>query len=114
MNEVTQNGSVVEAKAQAVFWRDGRMIIMIFLAGSGIATWGYNIFLSPVQGVQQDIALIQQSIKTIETNHEAHMQSALQEISNDKKDIKELAVVNAQQNEQIVRILTILEQTRKQ
>ena len=66
-----------------------------------------NFVFSPINGVKTDIALIRSDINTIQLNHEAHMQTALQEIADLKRSDVEMDQRLEKQNEAIIRLLTI-------
>ena len=68
---------------------------------------GVTLFIArPDAEMQQDIALIKQSIDTIENNHLVHIQDNLEKecIRNDKQDAQLNSIENS-----ITKILTILE-----
>lgn len=105
--EATENGNGDKLKKWAI--TETKTLVSVFLAGSGIILWGYNLFYNPIRDVQADIELIQKDIATIQNNHEAHMQTALEEIKNlHAKDV-ELQEQEQETEKQMVRILTILE-----
>lgn len=60
--------------------------------------------VAPYYSMRQDVALIQQSISNINTNHEAHIQDILQEL----KDMKEIGKSQQQQIIDLQKQLVIL------
>jgi hypothetical protein len=82
-----------------------KLAISSFIAGTGIIMWMISVVFSPINGLKTDIALIQQSISNINTNHEVHIQDLTQGI----KDIK---VEQVNQESQIIelqkQLITIL------
>lgn len=55
----------------------------------GIIVFVFGI-VAPFYDMRQDIALTQQSIRTIETNHEQHIQDISQDLKEQKQQIIEL------------------------
>jgi uncharacterized membrane protein len=75
----------------------------------GVMNWVNN----PMAKVQTDIALIKQSIVTIETNHLTHIQAALEEHKQDEKlqaeEVEKLKEQYSELDKKLERILTKLE-----
>lgn len=94
--------------------------VALVLAVGGFV-WGIFNFLQVPQtkfegdigGIRQDVALIQQSINTIQLNHEAHIQTAMEEIADSKAQIEEIRKEQNEQDKEIVRLMTILNQKIK-
>ena len=94
--------------------------VALVLAIGGFA-WGIFNFLQvpqtkfsgDVADIHQNIALIQQSIQTIQLNHEAHIQTAMEEIADSKKQIEIIVAEQREQDKEIVRLMTILNQKIK-
>ena len=105
----TPNGGngTTEEKARRVFLGEGKLIISVFLAGTGIVFWAMGYFFNPVKNMEKDVALIQQSISNINTNHEAHIQDILEQMKDMKaKDIEYDKRLQANQ-ESIIYLFTI-------
>jgi predicted RecB family endonuclease len=88
--------------------------VTLVIAVIGVAWGAFNYLNDPhvkitedVAKIHTDIALIQQSILTIQTNHEEHMQEALEEIKQLKEDDVKLDQQLSKQNEAIIKLLTI-------
>lgn len=97
-------------KFTKILYNQITLVIAIF----GVA-WGVLNYLNDphiqidndIAKIHTDIALINQSMQTIRDNHEAHMQTALEEIQALKDADVKLDARLEKQNEAIIRLLTI-------
>ncbi len=97
----------INEKIEKKFLQDYRLIISAFLAGSGLLMWIMLYLFNPITTIQKDIALIQQSIDNINTNHETHIQDILQQIKEMRmNDDAQDAKLDTQQ-QAIIKLLTI-------
>jgi len=70
-----------EKKVEEILISKGKLVVSIFTAGVAAIIF----VVMPMYDIKTDQALIQQSIETINLNHEAHIQTILDEI----KEIKQ-------------------------
>jgi hypothetical protein len=105
----TENGS---KKIKDVLYNQVAFVLAI-----GGFVWGAFNYLNAPQvqfnerlgKIETNMALIQQSVQTIQLNHEQHMQDALTEIADNKKLIADLQKEQVDQGKEIVRLLTIMQ-----
>jgi len=96
-----------DAKIRGVFLGEGKLLVSVFLAGTGIVFWAVGYFFNPVKNMEKDVALIQQSVANINTNHEVHIQDILEEIKDIRnKDVETDRRLEATQSS-IIYLLTI-------
>jgi hypothetical protein len=109
---VTQNCGVSEKKVVNVITDRARLIFEVFLAGTGLMLWVSVMFFSPLNDVKGDIKLIQKDINTIQINHEAHIENVYKELSDLKIKENETDIRLEKQNETIIKLLTIYEESK--
>jgi hypothetical protein len=107
MESGNNNNGAMESKIWGVVTGRGRIILEVFLMGTGLMAWIFAMFLSPIADVRKDISLIQKDIQVIQTNHEAHIQACLEQMSELKQEIVDLNKQVIVQNESIIRLLTM-------
>jgi hypothetical protein len=98
-----------ETKVVGVITDRARLVLEVFLAGSGLMLWVSAMFFNPMNDVKTDLKLIKQEISTIEENHLVHVQDSIKAIEDRN------AEADKRQNDmqlQIVRMITILEEEK--
>jgi hypothetical protein len=106
-NSVQQICVPQERKVEAIITSRARLVLEVFLAGTGLMLWVSGVIFSPINEVKTDIKLIQQDINTIQLNHEQHIQEMVAEIADVKKTEADLDARLETQNEAIIELLTL-------
>jgi len=104
---ITQNCNPSEKKVVNVISDRARLVIEVFLAGTGLMLWVSVMFFSPLNDVKGDIKLIQKDINVIQTNHQQHIENLYKEIAQMKLDQKEMDARLEKQNEGLIRLLEL-------
>jgi cell division protein FtsB len=89
---MNENGN--NEKISKVFYKDAKLMLSVFLAGTGLVFWSINIFFNPVKNLEKDIALLQKDVQEIKINELTH-------IYNELKDNKEYHDEEAKQIREI-------------
>jgi hypothetical protein len=103
---VIQQCNPNENKVVGVITDRARLVLEVFLAGSGLMLWVSAMFFNPMNDVKTDLKLIKQEISTIEENHLTHVQNSIIRI---EKRNEEADKRQDEMQLQIMRVITILE-----
>jgi hypothetical protein len=106
---IVQQCNPAENKVVGVITNRARLVLEVFLAGSGLMLWVGVMFFNPMNDVKTDLKLIKQEISTLKENHLVHVQASIKAIEDRN------AEADKRQNDlqlQIVRVITILEEEK--
>lgn len=107
---IVQQCNPTETKVVSVIAGRARLVLEVFLAGTGLMLWISVMFFNPMNNVKTDLKLIQQDLTTIKTNELFHVQAAITKIEARNAEADKL---QADLQNQLTRITTILEEQKK-
>lgn len=107
---IVQQCNPTETKVVSVIAGRARLVLEVFLAGTGLMLWISVMFFNPMNDVKTELKLIQQDLTTVKTNELVHVQAAINKIEARNAEADKLQT-ELQIN--IAKILTLLQEEKK-